>query len=767
MMSDERNKSHQRPRILLLEDNSADAKLSLRELARAGFEVDSKIVSTSEAFIQELQSTRYDLILADYRLPDWNGLDALRWLRNSGIDTPFILVTGTLGDDIAVECIKEGATDYVLKDKLDRLPRACRRALDEMQVRMERDRAEKELRESEEQYRLLFDSNPLPMWVFDRETLAFLAVNEAAVRHYGFSRKEFFGMTIKDISQDEDIPALFENILRSSEGLSDSAWRHRKKDGTIIDVTITSHGIRFRGKQAELVLAHDVTDQKKNQERLRQSEEKFAKAFRSSPLAITISTEVEGRYVDVNEAFSNMLGYRREEVVGRTTHELEVWVEAADRKMFIQQLIASARVTGFPTKFRTSSGDTRLTEVSAELIELDGASCVLAITRDVTEAKHLEEQFRQAQKMEAVGRLAGGIAHDFNNMLSVIIGYSELLQEQFQTGPARKGVDEVKKAAERAAALTRRLLAFSRQQVLSSRILNLNAVVDNLSKMLRHMIGEDVELVLTPGAALGNVRADPVQMEQIIMNLAVNARDAMPQGGRLIIETTNADVEAMSASILSVSPGPYVVLAVSDTGCGMDQSTILRIFEPFFTTKDPGKGTGLGLSMVYGVVKQSAGSIQVHSEPGKGTTFRIYLPRVDEALTDDSIKPEAPLARGTETIVVVEDEESLRVLVAEVLENSGYTVLQTSEAKEALKLAKEHGNIDLLLTDVVMPGLSGRELADLIRGVLPNLKLLYMSGYTNDLITARGALASDELLLEKPFTKNSLLTKVKMVLESR
>jgi two-component system, cell cycle sensor histidine kinase and response regulator CckA len=767
MMSDEQTKSHQRPRILLLEDNSADAKLSLRELARAGFKIDSEVVATSADFTRTIQSNKYDLILADYRLPEWTGLDALRWLRNAGIDTPFILVTGTLGDDIAVECIKEGATDYVLKDKLDRLPRACRRALDEMQVRLDRDRAEKELRESEEQYRLLFDSNPLPMWVVDRQTFTFLAVNEAAVHHYGYSRGEFFAMTIKDMSQVGDIPALFEAASRSSEGLSETeAWRHRKKDGTIIDVAITSHGIRFRGKQAELVLAHDITDQKKNQERLRQSEEKFAKAFRSSPLAITISTEVDGRYVDVNDAFSNMLGYRREEVVGCTTHELGVWLEPADRTAFIQQLVASARVTSFPAKFRTSSGDTRLTEISAELIELDGASCVLAITRDVTEARHLEEQFRQAQKMEAVGRLAGGIAHDFNNMLSVIIGYSELLQEQFQSGPARKGADEVKKAAERAAALTRRLLAFSRQQVLSPRILSLNAVVDNLSKMLRHMIGEDVELILTSGAALGHVQADPVQIEQIIMNLAVNARDAMPKGGRLIIETSNADVDAMSAAILSVRPGPYVVLSVSDTGCGMNEATIARIFEPFYTTKEPGKGTGLGLSMVYGVVKQSDGSIRVHSEPGKGTTFRIYLPRVDEALSDESAKTEAPLARGTETILVVEDEEPLRMLIAGVLENSGYTVLQTSEATEALKLAKEHA-IDLLLTDVVMPGVSGPELADLIKGILPNLKLLYISGYTNDLITARGPLASDEMLLEKPFNKNSLLTKVRMILESR
>src|SRR5579862_2874024 len=755
-----------RSRILLLEDNTADAKLSLYELTRAGFEIESKIVSTAEEFIQELRFD-YDLVLADYRLPTWTGLDALRWLRKAGIDTPFILVTGTLGDDLAVECIKEGATDYVLKDKLERLPQVCRRALDEMQVRRERDRAEKELRASEEQYRLLFEANPLPMWVFDQETLSFLAVNEAAVLHYGYSRREFFEMTIKDIRAEEEIPALLADVKHADEGLSaPSVWQHRKKDGTTIDVEITRHSLSFRGRKAALILAHDVTEQKRNQERLRQSEERFAKAFRSSPLGVTISTLDMGRYIDVNHAFSNMLGYGREEILGRTTHELGIWSEPQERTFFIQKLAELGGVKGFPVKMRTHSGSTKITEVSAELIELDRTPCVLAITQDVTDAKQLEEQFRQAQKMEAVGRLAGGIAHDFNNMLSVIIGYSELLQEQFEAGPARKAVDEVKKAAERAAALTRRLLAFSRQQVLNPRVLSLNTVLDNLGKMLRHMIGEDIELVFKLGPSLGNVRADMVQVEQIVMNLAVNARDAMPQGGRLIIETNNVDLDAIFASTLSVNPGSYVALAVSDTGSGMDSATMLRIFEPFFTTKEPGKGTGLGLSTVYGVVKQSRGSIRVYSEPGKGTTFKIYLPRVDETATEDTPKAEFSLVRGNETILVVEDEEALRGLVASVLEGSGYTVLQASQASEAIQIAEQHGKIDLLLTDVVMPRASGHELAKNILAAFPNLKVLYMSGYTNDLIIEQKAFTSDGLLLEKPFTKESLLKKVKAVLEA-
>jgi two-component system cell cycle sensor histidine kinase/response regulator CckA len=756
-----------RPRILLLEDNQADAKLSLKALARAGFEAETDLVSTSQDFVGKMQSQQYDLILADYRLPDWTGLEALRWLRNSGSNIPFILVTGTLGDDLAVECIKEGATDYVLKEKLDRLPRACRRALEEAMLRAERDRAEKEVRDTGEQYRLLFDSNPLPLWVFDRETLAFLAVNESAIRHYGFSREEFLNMTIRNIRPEEDIPALLNAVAHRLEGLSGAeVWRHRKKDGALIDVEITSHGLLFRGRDAELVLVHDITEQKKDQERLRHSEERFAKAFRSSPLPVTISTRAEGRYLDVNDAFLKMTGYERDQVVGHTATELRFWLEPQERAEMIQQLAEQRGVAAFETKVRTRSGDVRLAEISAELVELEGSPCVLAITHDVTENKRLEEQYRQSQKMEAVGRLAGGIAHDFNNMLSVIIGYSELLQERFDAGPSRKGIDEVKKAAERAASLTRQLLAFSRRQTLLPRVLNLNGVVDNLNKMLRHMIGEDIELAIVPGSPLGSVRADPVQIEQVIMNLAVNARDAMPQGGKLVMATSNADLdEAYVSQHPSVRPGRYVLLSVSDTGCGMSEETMLHIFEPFYTTKGPGQGTGLGLSMVYGVVNQSGGCIWVYSEPGKGTTFKLYLPRVDEAADIEEQKREHAVVGGSETILLVEDEESLRLLVAGVLENKGYAVLQAAEAKEATKLAREHSPIDLLMTDVIMPGQSGNELAAALREFLPNLKLLYMSGYTSELITQHGVIETEATLLEKPFTKNSLLKKVRDVLD--
>jgi two-component system cell cycle sensor histidine kinase/response regulator CckA len=753
--------------VLILEDNLDDAKLCLSELARADFEVDSDIASNSQEFMALIKAQPYDLILADYGLPDWTGVEALRWLRKSGYTTPFILVTGTLGDDVAVECIKEGAADYVLKHKLDCLARACRRAVDEATVLAQRDRAEAELRDSEHQYKLLFDTSPAPMWVFDRETLCFLAVNEAAVRHYGFSREEFLAMTIRDVRPKDETLDPVEVLLPYGEGAGRvEAWRHRKKNGALMEVEITSNSLIFAGKPAELVLAHDITNLIDNLEQLRQSEERFAKAFRSSPLPITISTRAEGRYLDVNDAFLKMVGSTREEVVGSKVGDIKVWIDPEGRGAMLQQLAETGSVRAFPAKFGTPSGDIRIVEISAELIDINGVPCLLAITHDVSEEKRLEEQFRQAQKMEAVGRLAGGIAHDFNNMLSVIIGYSELLQDRFESGPSRKAADEIKKAAERTVSLTRQLLAFSRRQVLSPRIMDLNITIANLATMLTRMIGEDIELVLAPMPALGCVKADPAQVEQIIMNLVVNARDAMPQGGKVVIATSNLEVDSSNTyEHPSVRPGSYVLLAVSDTGSGMSETTKLHIFEPFFTTKGPGKGTGLGLSMVYGVVNQSGGYIWVDSAPGKGTTFRIYFPRVNEAATVEPRKVEFPMVKGSETILLVEDEESLRLLTASSLESNGYKVLQAGGGEEGIRLAKQHGHIDLLMTDVVMPGLSGRDLAALLRLSLPQVKLLYISGYTGDVISQHGVLETDATLLEKPFTKSALLNRVRMVLD--
>jgi two-component system, cell cycle sensor histidine kinase and response regulator CckA len=397
---------------------------------------------------------------------------------------------------------------------------------------------------------------------------------------------------------------------------------------------------------------------------------------------------------------------------------------------------------------------------------------LVIVNRDITGRKRLEEQFQQSQKMEAIGRLSGGVAHDFNNLLGVIIGYAEILQEGLRADhPLRHSADEVLAAGRRAASLTRQLLAFSRQQVLELKVLDVNVVVLNMESMLRRLIGEDVDLTSGLDGSLGLVKADQGQLEQVIMNLAVNARDAMPDGGKLIIESSNIVMDKVFVSRYPypVQPGSYVRLTVSDTGVGMDAATRARIFEPFFTTKEKGQGTGLGLSMVYGVVKQSGGYIDVYSESGLGTTFKIYLPRVDEAITPDH--PEPALSgslRGHETLLLVEDEPALRSLTRNLLEICGYKVLDARNGAEAMDMSQAHdGVIDLLLTDVVMPGINGRTLADQLIQLRPKIDVIYMSGYTGQSVGARGILDPGSNFLQKPFTRDELARKVREVLDGK
>jgi two-component system, cell cycle sensor histidine kinase and response regulator CckA len=382
----------------------------------------------------------------------------------------------------------------------------------------------------------------------------------------------------------------------------------------------------------------------------------------------------------------------------------------------------------------------------------------------------LGEQLRQAQKMEAIGQLAGGIAHDFNNLLTAIGGYSEMSIRQLQAeDPLRHNLEEIKKAGDRAAALTRQLLAFSRKQVLQPKVLDLNSIVSEMEKMLRRLIGEDLELGTALDPELGSIKADPGQIEQVIMNLAVNARDAMPAGGKLTIETENVTLnEGYAEQHLAVAPGAYVMLAVTDTGTGMDEKTKTRIFEPFFTTKEVGKGTGLGLSTVYGIVKQSGGNISLHSEVGRGTTFKIYLPLIDEGAPEYKRSPEPEESlKGSETILLAEDEEIVRNLLRDVLKRYGYQVLEATNGGAAFLICERYeGAIHLLLTDVIMPEMSGRDLENRLRQLRPEMKVLYMSGYMDDSIVQHGIIDSAIPFLQKPFTTEALARKVRAVLQT-
>lgn len=515
-------------------------------------------------------------------------------------------------------------------------------------------------------------------------------------------------------------------------------------------------------------LATEVSKRRKNEEGLRRSEERFSKAFHHSPLPMTISTEAEGRYLDVNDAFLSLLGCELHSVVARTPFEIGFWVDPQDRIAMTKRLSAEGRVIGLPTKLRVKSGEVREATVSAEQIEIGGQSCVLTITQDTTETKRLQAQFQHAQKMEAVGRLAGGVAHDFNNILGVIVGYCDLSLESLDLKlPVANNLVQIKLAADRAANLTRQLLAFSRKQVMSPRILDLNAVVHDLSKMLTRLVGEDITLSFKPSVPLGSVRADAGQIQQVLMNLVVNALDAMPGGGEITIETASVELdENYRREHEPVTPGEYVMLSVRDTGCGMDEATKARIFEPFFTTKEPGKGTGLGLASVYGIVKQSGGYVWVYSELGRGTTFKIYFPRVHADGENVSMPPiETETIGGCQTILLVEDEPALRKVTASALQSMGYTVLEAEDPTKAIHLVETcREPIHLLLTDVIMPGMNGLELSKRLKFLRPDLKVMFISGYGGGELTRQISLEPDAVLLQKPFSKNALLTKIHAVL---
>jgi two-component system, cell cycle sensor histidine kinase and response regulator CckA len=620
-----------------------------------------------------------------------------------------------------------------------------------------------ELQSAEERYRLLFERSLAGVV---RTTLdgKMLDCNDACAKILGYSSQdELLASPVTNRCFHPQDHAVFIARLKQEKVLTNYEHCLRRKDGSSVWLLGSAHLVEGKdgapaGYEETLI---DITERKK-------AEEIFRTAFNANPEPITIATIAEGRYIDVNESFLRITGYRREEVIGRTSLELNFWVRPEDRARLVELLWEQDSVHNLEITYRTKSGEERVALDSAEAIEIAGQECIIAILRDITEQKFLENQLRQTQKMEAVGQLSGGIAHDFNNLLGVIIGYSEILENRLpQNDPLLKECLQIKKAGQSAASLTRQLLAFSRQQVLEPKVLDLNAIVLHVERMLRRLIGEDIDLKAALGSGLGCIKADQSQIEQVIINLAVNARDAMPHGGKLLIETAQVDLdEDYARRHPPQKPGAYVLLTVADTGTGMDAETQSRIFEPFFTTKELGKGTGLGLSTVYGIVRQSGGHIWVYSEPGHGTTFKVYLPLVEQSV--QVARPATGTTRslrGAETILLVEDEEALRELTRSLLEGAGYTVLEADRPEKALEIAIQHSEpIHLMLTDMVMPAMNGRELAANLATIRPATKVVYMSGYTG--FTHPGLAGSGITLLSKPFTRDGLLRKLHEVLES-
>jgi hypothetical protein len=645
-------------RALIVEDVERDALLVLRELKRGGFDVTSERVDTPEAMTAALAEQPWEIVISDYSMPRFSAPMALEIVKALKLDLPFIIVSGTIGEEIAVEAIRAGARDFMVKGKLTRLIPAVERELREAEARRRLGRTEHELRTSEKRLEMserrfqnLFESAPEALVITDRRG-AITLVNHQAERMFGWTRQELLDQPL-------------EMLLPQP-----------KREGHV--------------------------------------------ALREGYLKDAVPRAMGG-------GRANLHGVRKNGSV-------------------------------FPV------------EISLSPMESDGDLLVAAAVRDITERVQLQAQLLQAQKMESVGRLAGGVAHDFNNLLSVIIGWTGMALEELPAGHAvRPSLEEVLKAGEGAAGLTRQLLAFSRQQVVEPTLFSVNDLVVEADKMLRRLIGEDIEFVTRTDPELGTVKMDRGQLEQVLLNLVVNARDAMPEGGKLTIESANVVLDAeYPRKNAGVTPGEYVMLAVSDSGVGMNEEVKARLFEPFFTTKEREKGTGLGLATCYGIAKQAGGHIAAYSEEGLGTTMKVYLPRSREATPPAARHREKTPVHGVETILLVEDDPAVRRVTARMLEAQGYRVLSTGSGKEALRVIEDGREPwHLLLTDVVLSGgMSGRALADRVRALKPDVKVLFVSGYTSDVTILHGLLEQGITLVQKPFTAESLGGKVRQVLDA-
>ncbi|MHB8523430.1 MAG: hybrid sensor histidine kinase/response regulator [Limisphaerales bacterium] len=636
----------------------------------------------------------------------------------------------------------------------------------------ELEHVEDQLAESEERYRILVENSPDAIQVQSDGVL--LYVSPAAMRLYGAkSPRELVGTSVVDRIHPDDRRAVADRVRQIQELGALALPREQKilrLDGEVVIVEATGAPIEYQGRPAVQMVLRDVTERKRSEAALQESERRFA-AFINSSCALAWMKDEHYRYVYVNEPFERAFKIKAADINGKS--DFELWPEATAQAIreHDAQVLNSWKSYDTHETLPTPDGEAHhLWVFKFPFRDAARRRFVAGMAVDITERKRLEQQLLQSQKMESVGRLAGGIAHDFNNLLQGILGYSTLLLEYFgPEDPRREDMREIIKAAESAGALTHQLLAYSRRQVLQPKVLSLNNLVRDLNRLLGRLIGEDIELTTQLDEATGPVKADPSQLQQVIVNLAINARDAMPRGGRLTLATANVDLdEAGARKLTGLAPGRYVLLTVSDTGSGMPPDVQTHIFEPFFTTKELGKGTGLGLSTVYGVVKQSGGDIRVESQVGESTTFRIYLPRVDEVVKPSPVLATATKPRGHETILLVEDDNSVRSLLRVILQTSGYKVMDAPHGVEALRVSQgcSAAPIDLLVTDVVMPKMGGRELAEQLAARRPGLKVLYLSGHTEDTVFRRGVQDAKATLLKKPFDSAAFLLAVRQVLDT-
>ena len=752
-----------RIRILFIEDDRIDQMAFERFVQESDLAYDYKLADSLSEARKALKETEFDVIITDYSLGDGNAFA----LFENHYDIPVILATGAGNEEIAVKALKAGAFDYLIKDPdrqyLKILPVTVENAVRRHQTHRQNQLLSHAIMHTQDS---VFMTNLSGEIIF---------VNQAFCKTYGYEPEEVIGKSSRILwkaSKNKRRRRGISSVAAKGEAL------HLRRDGTAFPVFYSQSTVNdaHDNPVARMVVVRDVSELKEAEMALKESEERYRRLVERTPDAIAILND--GEIVFTNQAGVRFFGGKSVKQVLK--HSIWDFIHPDSKEDFSTLLgKVSQKNDSTPLieiKFVRLEESEIFGECLAIPFAMDHQKSVQLVIRDITrrklaekELRRSEAQLRQSQKMEAVGRLAGGIAHDFNNLLMVIKGYSELLLDELQEDEVlREHVEEIRNAGQMAASMTRQLLALSRQQMLKSKLIDLNNVIRHMRRLLGRLIGENVEFLLKLDSHIPKIKADPGQMEQVIMNLVVNARDAMPEGGTLSVETQAMEVKSdYITGGESISPGYYVLLAVSDSGCGMNAEIKEHLFEPFFTTKDVGQGTGLGLSTVYSIVKQSGGHIWVYSEEGKGTTVKIYFPAAaGQIKTDRKGRLTMPLPRGTETVLLVEDETPVRKLVQKVLGKQGYNVLNAQDGEEALTICREYDSrIDLLITDVVMPGINGARLAELVQEARPEIKVLFMSGYTENLVVQEQVLDSHSEFLQKPFPPETLLEKIRSMLD--
>jgi two-component system cell cycle sensor histidine kinase/response regulator CckA len=758
-------------RILILEDVPMDAELVEYELGRAQVPFTTRCVNNRDAFLAELTTFQPDLILSDYSVPGFDGMTALSMARELAPTVPFVIVTGSVNEETAVGCMKAGATDYLLKSNLARIGPAIEGALARSRMRAEQSRAEAALRRSEANLRAIFNNSLQCFVLVDRD-----GVIKAFNRTADLWAERLLG---RRLSEGEPIqgflPQAVEGFNRAIAGeilVSEQPIRDQEETEHWFETT-SAPVVDDESKIIGVLLnARDVSERKLAEKALRESEARYRDLFDNASDLVCITT-AEGNFQYVNKAWNDLIGYSEQEL-RRLRFEDVVHPDSLELYRAIRRRVEAGQVVDrVELVLLTSNGAAVTLDGNLSATSSDGGPPMIrGIYRDITERKRVEEQLRRAERMQSAGRLAGGVAHEVNNMMTGVLGFSHfLLKSLGQDDPRRAEVQEIIKAGTRAADVTKQLLAFTRQQILRPEPLEINAVLARMERLLRRSLGEEHQLVFSLSPDTGLIRADSAQFEQVLVNLLLNARDAMSGAGRVTIATAAValdEVYAQRHGEIAIPPGNYVLLSVSDTGCGMDAMVQSRIFEPFFTTKPTGQGTGLGLSTVYGIVKQSGGFIWAYSEPDHGSTFKIYLPRAasGDPIPEERVTGTLP-AGGNETILVVEDEEMVRLLSCRGLRSLGYTVLEATNGTQALRLIAESSRpIHLVVSDVVMPEMGGREMGQRLSLLEPALPILYMSGYTGEDVVRRGLLEAGAPFLQKPFSTEALARKTREMLDA-